>query len=98
MTTTKVVLLCAFRCFLALLAPVIVVSLSKLPALAEFIRRHIRAVYLVQAAVWISFAVVAWLGQGQVWMLRMVIGLVAAACAIAMYVLYRRGIERVGGS
>ncbi len=91
MTPTDVLFVVVVIGFMTLGGPVIVLSLSKLPALDRFVRRHIQAFYLIQTALWVSFAAVAWIGRPRTWGLMTGLGLAGAACSIAMYVRHRRG-------
>ena len=87
MTLAQGLFVAAILAFIALGLPAAAVSMTR-PAIANFVRRHIRTFYLTQAAVWVSFTVIALIGQSRSrgWMVA--IGVASAALSIAMYALH----------
>ena len=63
-----------------------------------FAQRHIQGLFLIQAAVCISFALAAWIAHFRMWWLLTVGGLMSAAIFVAMFWLRRPSEKLLGGN
>jgi len=94
MTLTKVLTLVGLATVIMLTAPIVAIAASH-SRIAAYVRRHIRAIYLTQAALWVAMGVASALGQMRYWEFMLAANVVASLCAIGMYAMHIRGSREV---